>query len=77
MIILMDIGKIWLDGRQLKLLRREIENIGSADVKRELDIYNDENGCGGYLCNVLCDDNLEEISFLMDKFGLMSLPTKI
>lgn len=72
----MDIGEIWLDGRQLKLLRREIENISSADVKRELDVYN-KKGCGGYLCNVLCDDGLEEICLLMDKFGLMSLPTKI
>lgn len=71
-----DIGEIWLDGRQLKLLRREIENIGSADVKRELDVYN-EKGCGGYLCNVLCDGGLEEICLLMDKFGLMSLPTRI
>lgn len=71
-----DMGKIWLDSRQLKLLRREIENIGSADVKRELDVYN-EKGCGGYLCNVLCDDGLEEIRFLMSVFGLMSLPIKI
>ena len=68
------IGYKWLDHRQLKLLREQLENVASSELKDEINHYIENNtGEGAYLMNILSDYSLMELQGLKETVGIMGL----
>ena len=57
--------EVFFDIRQLKKIREDVENIGSDDLKRELDDALMDND-GKYLYNILSEECLTELDYIKD-----------
>lgn len=57
--------EVFFDIRQLKRIREDVENIGSDDLKRELDDALMDND-GKYLYNILSEECLTELDYIKD-----------
>lgn len=63
----------YLDIRKIKQLRKDIEYIGSNELKNELNDYISYTRNGNYLCNILNDNNLLELEKLKKDYRILSL----
>lgn len=76
----------WLDGRQLKGLRIDLNFIGSTGLLETLDDYVGVdfesipkkeylkiNVDGNYLCNVFSDEEIRELEYLNENYRIMAL----
>ena len=68
------IGYKWLDYRQLKLLREQLKNVASYDLKDELNYYIENNkGEGAYLMNIFSNYSIMELQRLHETVGIIGL----
>ncbi len=71
----MSIRVKWLDAKEIENLRREIEYVGSEELKDELDdfITNNPKREGKYLCNLLNASNLLELEEIRKNYIILTL----
>lgn len=63
----MSLKVLWLDNRELKGLRIDINFIASEELIKQLDEAIETNE-GAYLCNIFSDDIIRELEFIKENY---------
>lgn len=66
----MSLRTLWLDARELKGLRTDIEYLDAEELKEELDAAIEENK-GNYLCNILSYEAMRELEKIKENYFIM------
>ncbi len=60
----------YLDIRQIKNLRRNLEYIGSDEIKNELDEHINSTSDGAYLINLLSERSFKELVGILENYSV-------
>ena len=60
----------YLDIRQIKALRRNLEHLGSDEIKDELDEHINSTRDGAYLINLLSEKSFNELVGILDNYSV-------
>ena len=69
----MSLKSVWLDHRQLKILRDNVEFCGSEELKEELDDHLNFTNDGAYLINLFSNGCFRELEQLLENCMLSPL----